>query len=280
MSHGELLGVHCSVKGSYITAVEEVRSLAIDTMQIFTTNQRQWKGRQVSQEEAQAFRAECKSAGLKIAFSHASYLVNPASPHRQIHHLSTVALIEEVRRCEKLGLAFAVVHPGSHRGEGLQKGISQVRKVLEKVLLQTEGSPVRLALENTAGQGTQIGYRLEHLSQMIRDLPPHRIAICLDTCHLAAAGYPLHNPRDTQALLTEIEERFGEQLVAWHLNDSKHPIGSRKDRHAHIGRGFISLEVFALLLERYPHLPKVLETPKEAHMDRHNLALLRSLHCS
>lgn len=273
-----LLGVHCSISGGLRNAFHEARSLGITTFQIFTKNQRQWKEKVVEPAEALQFRSDFEDSGVKTAFSHASYLINLASNEDGLWLRSTEALIGEVRRCDLLGLAFIVLHPGAAKGSGEQEGIERVVKALKAVLQATGDSSVKILLENTAGQGTSIGHTFEHLRQIMDGVDSGRICLCFDTCHAFAAGYDIRTKSGFEATMERLDRTVGlQRLMAIHLNDSKGDLGSNRDRHEHIGKGKIGVEPFRQIMKQFQHTVKVIETPKEDRMDEVNLRVLREL---
>lgn len=273
-----LLGVHCSISGGLHNAFCEAASLGITTFQIFTKNQRQWKEKVVEPAEASQFRSNFEDSDVKTAFSHASYLINLASNENALWLRSTEALIGEVRRCDLLGLAFIVLHPGSAKGSGEQEGIKRVVKALKDVIHATDDSSVKILLENTAGQGTSIGYKFEHLRQIMDGVDSERICVCFDTCHAFAAGYDIRTKSGFEATMESLDRIVGlRRLMAIHLNDSKGDLGSNRDRHEHIGKGKLGIEPFRQIMKRFQHTVKVIETPKEDRMDEVNLRVLREL---
>ena len=273
-----LLGVHCSISGGLHNAFCEAASLGITTFQIFTKNQRQWKEKVVAPAEASQFRSDFEDSDVKTAFSHASYLINLASNENALWLRSTEALIGEVRRCDLLGLAFIVLHPGSAKGSGEQEGIKRVVKALKDVIHATDDSSVKILLENTAGQGTSIGYKFEHLRQIMDGVDSGRICVCFDTCHAFAAGYDIRTKSGFEATMECLDRIVGlRRLMAIHLNDSKGDLGSNRDRHEHIGKGKLGIEPFRQIMKRFQHTVKVIETPKEDRMDEVNLRVLREL---
>lgn len=273
-----LLGVHCSISGGLHNAFCEAASLGITTFQIFTKNQRQWKEKVVKPAEASQFRSDFEDSDVKTAFSHASYLINLASNENALWLRSTEALIGEVRRCDLLGLAFIVLHPGSAKGSGEQEGIKRVVKALKDVIHATDDSSVKILLENTAGQGTSIGYKFEHLRQIMDGVDSERICVCFDTCHAFAAGYDIRTKSGFEATMESLDRIVGlRRLMAIHLNDSKGDLGSNRDRHEHIGKGKLGIEPFRQIMKRFQHTVKVIETPKEDRMDEVNLRVLREL---
>ena len=273
-----LLGVHCSIKGGLHNAFHEAESLGIDTFQVFTKNQRQWKEKIIDTEEKSTFLNTYKTSHVKMIFSHASYLINLASNDDTLWECSVRALIGEVQRCHDLGLDFTIVHPGSAKELSEQKGIKKIIMALKTTLHATENSTVKILLENTAGQGTCIGYCFEHLKQIIDGVNSSRIGVCFDTCHAFAAGYDIRTKSGFEATMEELDNTIGlSHLQAIHLNDSKGELGSKRDRHEHIGKGKLGLEPFRQIMNRFTHIPKVIETPKEGTMDAANLQALREL---
>jgi deoxyribonuclease IV len=273
-----LLGVHCSVSGGLQNAFDEAERLGIDTFQIFTQNQRQWLNKKIDASLLQQFTKAWDHKKVKIIFSHCSYLLNLASLNEDIQRKSVDALIGEVKRCHTLGLSYCVLHPGSYKDQKLETAIKKVIIALEHVLQQTDFSTVKVLLENTAGQGSAIGYRFEHLKGIVDGVRSKRIGVCFDTCHAFSAGYDLRNDTAFQKTFDEFDKVVGlDNLYAIHVNDTKTDLGSRVDRHDNIGIGKLGLECFRLVLREFPHIPKVLETPKEDNWDEKNLVTLRSL---
>jgi len=270
-----LLGVHVSTAGGVSRAVPEALALGCEAIQVFTRNQRQWRPRRIPPSEALCFRRAARAAGYaRRAMSHASYLINLCATDPRTLRRSRLALVDELRRCEMLGIPYLVVHPGAHMGAGEERGLECIAESLRFALARTRG--VTVLLENTAGQGTSLGWRLEHLAAL--RLP--RTGVCLDTCHLFAAGYDLRTPRAYERTMGAVEETIGLASVkAFHLNDSRCGLGSRRDRHEHIGRGGLGGRAFAILVRdpRFARIFGVLETPKAGAMDRTNLDLLRRM---
>ncbi len=273
-----LLGVHCSVSGGLEKAFDEARHLGIDTFQIFTRNQRQWRAKPISNQERQAFARAFATSNVKIAFAHASYLINLASDNDDLWKRSTEAMIAEVERCHSLGLAYAIVHPGAAKGLDENIAIERAAMAIRRVIEATPGNSVKIVVENTAGQGTTLGYDFQQLATIIELTGSQRVAACFDTCHAFAAGYDISDQKGFEETFNRWDKTIGiKKLAAIHLNESKTPLGSRVDRHAHIGQGVIGTEAFRLMLKTFPNIPKVLETPKEDNMDEKNLQVLRSL---
>jgi deoxyribonuclease IV len=276
-----LLGAHMSIAGGMPRAVSRAAEADCRVLQVFVKNASRWEGRILSDAECIEFRDAVREAGLTAAVAHDSYLINLASPEEDLWRRSIDALADEMERCERLGLGYLVAHPGAHLGAGETSGIRRIAAAIDRVLERAKGATVRIALETTAGQGSSIGYRFEHLRDLLAAAArPERLAICLDTCHVFAAGYDIRDRDSYERTFEEFHRVVGlDRLAALHLNDSRRPLGSRVDRHAHIGEGEIGLEGFSLLVNdpRLEGLPKILETPKEEDGDRRNLARLRSL---
>jgi deoxyribonuclease IV len=273
-----LLGVHCSISGGYENAFLEAERLGINTFQIFTKNQRQWREKVMTGEEAEAFRGNLSKYKINKALSHTTYLINIGSADEKIREQSVFSLVSEVQRCTALGISYAVLHPGSFKNSTIEKGIQNIVDGLLTVIEHTAGSEVKVLLENTAGQGSSIGGKFEHLGEIMDAVGSDRIGICIDTCHAFVAGYDIRTQAGFEEAMAEIDKWVGlSKLYAFHLNDSKGELGSHLDRHAHIGEGKLGLEPFRQIINRFPDVPKVLETPKENDMDAVNLELLRSL---
>jgi deoxyribonuclease-4 len=250
---------------------------------VFVKNAAQWRWRELEEEEVTAFRAAHAGSAVGPLVAHASYLINLCGTDPLILKRSREALADELARCARLGVRGLVLHPGAHLGAGEEAGVERVAASLDAVLAELPGAPVRVLLENTAGQGSCMGHRLEHLAA-IRDrvAEPARVGICLDTCHAFAAGYALHEPAGYEEMFAEIEERIGlAALGCMHLNDSLRPFGSRRDRHAHIGEGEIGLGAFARLLQdpRLAAVPMIIETETGDDLEGHrrDLETLRGL---
>lgn len=273
-----LLGVHCSTAGGLHNAFDEAAALGIDTMQIFTRNQKQWVGKPITAEEITLFHDAFKKSNVKIIFSHASYLVNLASSDDLIWENSISNMIAEVNRCHQLGLSFSVMHPGALKGQSEEDGVKRIAEALQEIFKATKNSEVKILLENVAGQGTHIGFRFSQLRAIMDAAGSIRTGICFDTCHAFASGYDIRNREGFEKTFTEFDEVIGlKHLHAIHLNDSKGDFGSRIDRHENIGKGKIGTAAFKMMLEKFPQLPKVLETDKEDDMDKINLEVLKKL---
>ena len=264
-------------------SIARATSLGCTAAQVFVKNAAQWRWRELEEEEAAAFRAAHAGSAVGPLVAHASYLINLCGTDPLILARSREALADELARCARLGVGGLVLHPGAHLGAGEEAGVERVAASIDAVLAELPGAPVRILLENTAGQGSCMGHRLEHLAA-IRDrvAEPARVGICLDTCHAFAAGYALHEPAGYEEMFAEIEERIGlAALGCMHLNDSLRPFGSRRDRHAHIGEGEIGLGAFARLLQdpRLAAVPMIIETETGDDLEGHrrDLETLRGL---
>jgi len=278
-----LFGAHCSTAGGAHKALIRARQIGADICQLFVKNNMQWFGKAPSPEALELYSNELAVNTFCCIFGHAGYLINLAAPPSRNRELSIKSLIQEIEFATQLGLPFLVIHPGAHLGAGDSEGFSRIVAGLDEVFAATRSSPVRIALENTAGQGTCLGHRMQHLAEIYdRVKKPERLGICLDTAHLFAAGYDIRTAKGWEEPLREIESNIGlKQILAFHLNDSKTDLGSRVDRHAHIGQGKIGKKGFRRIVNdlRFKDHPGCLETPKsqDMHEDIQNLMTLRSL---
>jgi deoxyribonuclease-4 len=278
-----IFGAHMSAAGGAARALERGASIGCGVVQIFVKNNMQWSGRPPAPEDLAAFAAERARGGFKAVFGHTGYLINPGGPPSSNRTKSLQSLIQEIAFAGALGLPFLVMHPGAHLGGGEAPGLRRVVAGLDEVFAATKNSPVRIALENTAGQGSCLGWQLEHLAAIYDGVQsPARLGLCLDTAHFFAAGFDLRSPGGWDAAMGRVESLIGlDQILAFHLNDSKTDLGSRVDRHEHIGRGKIGLEAFRRIVNdaRFADTPGCLETPKSDDLreDVENLATLRSL---
>jgi deoxyribonuclease IV len=280
-----LLGAHLSVAGGFHKAIEEAITLECQTLQIFTKNANQWRAKAISIEEHTRFRQAYTASGLRYATSHASYLINLGSPDEVLFERSLAALIDEVQRAEILGLSYVVVHPGASLKWTVEESLLQVASGLDRLHEQLPEVKAQVLIENTAGQGTTLGKSFDQLQVILGAVAdPDRLGICFDTCHAFAAGYDLTTKPGYDGMMAEFDEKVGlEKLKCFHVNDSQKGLGSRVDRHDHIGKGLIGLEAFRCLLNdpRFADHPMILETPKEDDdnqaMDPINLQTLRNL---
>ncbi len=277
------LGAHMSIAGGMDKSVARGSSIGCETIQIFTKSNRQWRAKPLEAEEVARFQEARAASGIDPIFAHAAYLINLASPDDDAWDKSLESFIMEVGRCATLKLPFIVVHPGAHGGAGEDTGLSRITRALDECFTRHKDEQVTVLLEITAGQGSSIGYKFEHLAGIMeRCLYLERLGICFDTCHAFAAGYDLRTPEGYEQTIASLDRLIGlEHLKAIHLNDSLGDLGSHLDRHVHIGMGNLGLEAFRLLLNdpRLKRLPMVLETPKGPDMkeDVANLSTLRGL---
>ena len=276
-------GAHMSIAGGVDKAFDQAVKTGCDAIQIFTKNNNQWKARDLKPEEVERFHQRQAETGIGPVVTHASYLLNLGSPKDDLWEKSINALIIELERCERLKIPNLVLHPGAHVGEGVEAGMARVAAGLDKAHAALPGYQVKVTLELTAGQGTTLGRTFEELAAMRNDCQaPERIAFCFDTCHALAAGYDFRTEAGYQAMMTQLEEILGlEHLAVMHVNDSKNDLSSHKDRHTHLGEGFIGLEPFGFFVNdpRLSALPFLLETPQDVKIesDKENLAKLRNL---
>ncbi len=293
-----ILGSHQSIAGGHHRAVQRAAALGFDCVQLFTASPRSLGtprdgagGRRsrpdtrISADQAAKFRDTLRRSGLVHPLAHDGYLINLASPDAAFWDASVRAFIDEFRRAEALGIPFVVTHPGSYTDSTLRRGIRRVVRALDRVFRETRGMAVGCLLETTAGQGTSLGWQFEHLAWILDGVrEPDRLGVCFDTCHVFAAGYPLGTRDEYEQTFAKLDAVVGlARIKAFHLNDSARELGSRVDRHAHIGRGQMGLEPFRLLLAdpRFQTVPMYLETPKGQEkgmdFDAINLKTLREL---
>ncbi len=280
------LGSHLSVAGGVHRAVEAAVELGALSLQIFTANQRQWNPKAPDGDGVRAFRAAVRRRKLRPIVSHASYLINLASPDDAARRRSADAFGAELDRCTALGIGLCVVHPGAHLGSGEREGIERIAATLDEVYAARPGCKVCTLLETTAGQGTSVGHRFEHLGDIIAAATcKRRLGVCVDTCHIHAAGYDITSATGYDRTVSALIGCVGKSRIrCLHLNDSKTPRGSRVDRHEHIGLGTIEAAAFRRVINdpRFDGLPGILETPKDTDdrgvpWDRVNLRKLRRM---
>ena len=286
------LGAHLSIAGGLPRAVDRAEASGCESLQIFTKSAGQWRARTLPPEEIALFRRRIEETGIHPVVAHNSYLINIAASSPALREQSIASLREELDRAESLGLDGLVMHPGSYTTGTEQEGLRLIAEALRGLLQERPHGRVRILLEHTAGQGTNLGHRFEHLAEIIERLEGFdRVGVCLDTCHLLTAGYDLCSPRGYRDTFRQFDRLVGlDRIKVFHLNDSKKPCGSRVDRHEHIGKGCLGIEPFRMLLNdrRFARLPMLLETPKletpESRRrsdvdpwDRRNLRVLRGL---
>jgi deoxyribonuclease-4 len=276
-----LLGAHTFVKGGPTSAIETAEKLKFNAIQIFTKNNNQWNARNFTDAEVEAYKTNFKSSNVKIVVAHDSYLINLCAVNKEMLKKSRATFIDELKRCEILEIPYLNFHPGSHGGQGEEYGIKLIAESINFAHNQTKDYKVKSMLELTAGQGTSIGYKFEQIKQII-DLVEdrNRMCVCIDTAHIYAAGYDIATKY--KDVLNEFDHIIGfDFLKCFHMNDSKKPLGSRVDRHEHIGKGFIGTKGFKNIMndERLIHIPKILETPKDKEQkeDLVNIQVLKKL---
>jgi deoxyribonuclease-4 len=277
------LGSHMSIAGGVENALLSGQSVGCEAIAMFTKNNNQWKAKKLTQDDADRFNAALIETGIHPVVAHSSYLINLASPSAALWKKSIAAMADELARCELLGIPYLVLHPGSHMGKGVEWGVQRVAEAFDRIHEKQPGLRVMTLLEHTAGQGNHLGHLFEELAQMRALIgEKKRIGICLDSCHLLAAGYDIRKPDTYADVFKRFDDTVGiEQIKAWHLNDSKTALGSRVDRHDHIGKGKIGRAGFKNIMNdpRWRELPGLLETPKGPDMkeDKVNLRVLRKL---
>ncbi len=276
-------GAHVSTAGGVSKAFQRAEDVGCDTMQIFTRNNNRWATKPLDPKEIQRWRERWRQSPVRPVVSHASYLINLASSDDALWRKSIDAFVDELERAEALGLLGVVLHPGSPKEDGEAYGIRRIAQALDICHHRTAGFKTLTLLETTAGTGKHLGYRFEQLAAMrAAAADPERVAVCFDTCHVFAAGYEIRTPEGYAQTMNAFDQTIGLDLLkCFHFNDSKFDLGSRKDRHEHIGKGFIGLDGFRHIINdpRFEHVPMILETPKskDMHEDVENLAVLRSL---
>jgi deoxyribonuclease-4 len=273
-----------SIAGGYYKAVEAASDCQMDCVQLFTKNNNQWRAKPIADEDVKLFRDALEETGIQKPCAHSSYLINLASPKDDLWQKSIAAFAHELERAEALGLLGVVVHPGSYVSSSPEEGLQRIVDGLDEVHRRVPGLKTETWLETTAGQGTNLGWQFEELQFLLENVQEtERLGVCVDTCHIFAAGYPIQKKSDYQQTFQTLDETAGlERVRAFHLNDSKKEFGSRVDRHEHIGEGYLGLEPFRHLLNdpRFAEHPMYLETPKEegeTQMDPVNLQTLRAL---
>lgn len=280
-----LFGSHLSISGGYYKAVETAAALGMDTVQLFTKNNNRWQGKELSEDDVRLFRQAIERTGIRHPCAHNSYLINLASPNDVLWRKSLDAMIDELQRAEALGLDGVVAHPGAFVGSSESAGLRRITLALDEIHSRTQQIRCQIWLETTAGQGTCLGHRFEQIGEIFEGVrEPERLGVCVDSCHIVAAGYPLQSESNYVATMTEFDELIGiNRIRAWHLNDSKKPLGSRVDRHEHIGEGHLGIEPFRHIVNdpRFAEIPVYLETEKGERdgedLDTMNLRTLKGL---
>jgi deoxyribonuclease IV len=276
-------GAHESIAGGVANAIERGKKATCDTIQIFNKSNSQWRAAKLKPDDVDRYFELQEELGVSVATSHSSYLINIASPDPMLNDKSYKSLKEEMERCNQLKIPNLVLHPGSHVGSGEEAGLDRVAEATNRLFDNLENNQCWLLYEATAGQGTNLGYKFEQLAYLIDKVEDKdHIGVCLDTCHIFAAGYGITDPKDYKKTMKHFDEVVGlDRLRIFHINDSKQPFESRRDRHEHLGQGHIGIEAFRNIVndKRLAKVPLILETPKEEDLkeDIENLRLLRSL---
>lgn len=272
-----------SIAGGCFRCMEHGQTAGCDVVQLFSKNERQWLGKSLQDEDLAKFTDARTRTSIDPVMIHDSYLINLSSPNDELWEKSIAAFRDELQRARALGVPYLNTHPGSHMGTGEEVGLARMMDALNRLGAEGAYEGVTVLLETTAGQGTNLGAKFEHLAYLIEQVThPEAFGVCIDTCHIFAAGYDIRTPETYAATMAEFDRLVGyDRVKAFHLNDALQPFGDRKDRHAHIGEGHIGIEGFRLVVNdpHFADLPMVLETPKSAdcHEDVENLARLRSL---
>ncbi len=281
---GPLIGAHMSIAGGVYNAILHAEKAGCRTVQLFNKSSNQWAAKPLTTDDIDRFHAEAERTQIRFCVSHTAYLINCGSPDEALYKKSVAALGVEYDRCCRLELDYLVLHPGAHIGSGVENGINRIGAALNKVLNKYADGRTTICLEAIAGAGSTIGRTFEELQAILDQIEDSsRVGVCLDTCHIFAAGYDIRTKSAYQSTMAAFDRVIGlGRLKVWHLNDSKGECGSHRDRHEHIGRGHIGENAFGLLMRdaRFREIPKILETPKEEEgreMDPVNLALLRRL---
>jgi deoxyribonuclease-4 len=280
-----ILGAHMSMAGGYYKAVEAAAECGCDCVQLFTKNNNQWRAKPITDDDVERFRAALSEHKIKHPISHDSYLINMASPDKELWKKSVDALVVELQRAEQLGIPYVVAHPGAYTTSSEARGLKAIVRALNEVHRQTRDLQAQCLLETTAGQGSNLGWKFEHLATVLDGVKdPDRLGICFDTCHVFAAGYAMGTEKEYKATMRALNSTVGvRQIKAFHLNDSKAKFAARVDRHAGIGEGEMGLAPFRFLLNdrRFRRTPMYLETPKGQRdgeeLDVVNLLSLRDL---
>ncbi|KKL27538.1 hypothetical protein LCGC14_2384150 [marine sediment metagenome] len=263
-----LIGAHTSIAGGVFNAISEANSIGANTFQIFTANQRQWRAKPISKEDAKKFKDAKKENNIKKVVSHNSYLINLGSPKKESLELSRKTFLEEIKRCHALEIDYLVFHPGAALTSTIDTCLDTISESILSFESEVKNGKTKLLLETTAGQGSNVGYKFEHLDYIIKKVK-HKIPIgvCLDTCHIFAAGYDIRTKKGFDKTFDEFDKVIGLKFLnAFHVNDSKADFESRKDRHESLGKGKIGIDTFKFLMKekKIQNIPKILETPIDA----------------
>ncbi|MGC8672334.1 MAG: deoxyribonuclease IV [Thermoplasmata archaeon] len=276
-----IIGGHMSIGGGFSDVPARARSIGLDAMQVFTKNQRQWISKPLNMDDVHHYIDNMKKYGIRITVAHASYLVNLAAPEQDKFQKSVESMVHELQRCDTLQIPYLIFHPGAHMGEGEKAGLKRVVEGLDLIIEKMEGINAKITIETTAGQGTNLGYKFEQIASIMDNISDRsKVKVCMDTCHIFAAGYELRSKEGYEKTMEEFSRTIGfENLVAVHLNDSEKALGSRVDRHAQIGYGYIGKEGFRNLLndKRFQNVPLILETPGGEALYPQDLKMIESI---
>ena len=278
-----IFGAHESISGGVFNAITRGQNATCDAIQIFNKSNNQWRAKVLKPDEIDQYFQAIEETGVSVACSHSSYLINIGSPDDALRANSRTSLQEETERCNLLKIPNLVFHPGSHVGSGEEEGMGRIANAMNEILAAIPDNTVTLCLETTAGQGSNLGYTFEQIASMMDRVEEKKhVGVCLDTCHIFAAGYPITEPSDYEDTIGAFDDIIGlDSLKIVHTNDSKMEFGSKKDRHEHIGKGYIGIQAFENFVndKRFAEIPFILETPKEDDLaeDIQNLATLRGL---
>lgn len=279
----DYLGAHMSISGGLHLAIDRAVAAGCNVVQVFTRNSNQWKGKPISDSDVALFRSKFEASGLYEVVSHDIYLINLAAPPGDTRDKSLAAFRDELETCARLGIKKVVMHPGSHLSDPPQVGLERVVEAFNQLFSEVPQFDGQVLIETTAGQGSNLGRTFEEIGAIINNSKfPHKFAVCFDTCHTFAAGYDTASESGYADTMAQFDRLIGlDKLQCFHFNDSKKGLGSRVDRHEHIGQGALGLNPFRYILNdvRFAAVPKILETPKgdSEDMDAVNLGILRGL---
>ncbi len=259
-----IIGGHMSISGGFREAPERANKIGLNSMQVFTKNQRQWIAKPLDIDDVNEYKKNMKSFGIKITVAHASYLVNLAAPADENFKKSIDSMVHELERCDTLNIPYLIFHPGAHMGKGESYGLKRIVQGMDEIISRFKGK-AKITIETTAGQGSNLGYKFEQIQYMLDNVSDKdMVKVCMDTCHIFAAGYELRSKNGYEKTMEEFDNKIGfKNLVAVHLNDSEKALGTRVDRHAQIGFGYIGKQGIKNILfdKRFSEIPLILETP-------------------
>jgi len=275
-----IIGGHMSISGGFREAPERANKIGLNSMQVFTKNQRQWIAKPLDMDDVKEYKENMKKFGIKITVAHASYLINLAAPADENFKKSVDSMVHELERCDALDIPYLIFHPGAHMGKGEDYGLKRIVQGLDEIISRFNGK-AKITIETTAGQGSNLGYKFEQIQYMIENVSDKdRVRVCMDTCHIFAAGYELRSRNGYEKTMEEFENTIGfKNLVAVHLNDSEKALGSRVDRHAQIGYGYIGRQGMKNILfdKRFQEIPLILETPGGEELYPQDLRIINEI---